>query len=214
MLRKDPNYRRLNVGGTGAFGSATYWLGPDHLLVVVMNGYVENYQRFMYSDIQAVLVRKTRVHYLVGFTAAAVAIGCLLGTFGLVQGRTIGNLGAEALTGFIVLLTLAALALSIVLVNWWKGPSCVCQLRTAVQTLSLPHLGRWRKGRQLLEELTPRVLAVQPRGSMELAAGESAAPAAERPAAPGPSGTGPVADPAGGRYVVDDPNAPPRILPS
>jgi len=213
MLRNDPDYRRLKVGGTGAFGSASYWVGPDHLLVVVMSGYVENYRRFMYSDIQALIVRKTRLHYLLGFAAAFVAICCFWGAFSVVQGSAFTSLSVDALIGFMVLLTLGAIGLMIVFVNWLKGPSCICQLRTAVQTRTLPHLGRWRRAQQLIEELRPLILAAQPAGSPQPSPVESTTPAADQPTASAAPSPGPVAEPGNVGYVVDDPNAPPRIVP-
>jgi hypothetical protein len=218
MLREDPNYRRLKAGGTGLFGSASYWIGPDHLLVVVMAGYVENYQRFMFSDIQGLIVRKTKVHYLPGFAAAAVAIGCLLGVIKVAPDFSWRNLGSGAVTGFFVLLTLAVVAVSLVLLNWIKGPSCVCHVRTAVQTHPLPHIGRWRKAQQLVAEITPLLMAAQPLGQEEIgnagpidvSSPEPTSPAVEQQ---GDGGIDPNMEQGGGGYVVDDPNVPPRIIP-
>src|SRR5882724_2221817 len=64
MLKKDPNFRRLKIGGAGLAGVSSLWLGPDHLLVVEIAGITEKYRRFYFRDIQAVIVepRDGRVH--------------------------------------------------------------------------------------------------------------------------------------------------------
>ncbi len=48
MLSKDPQFRKIKIKSRGVGGSATYWLGPDHLLIVTQDGYNERYRRIYY----------------------------------------------------------------------------------------------------------------------------------------------------------------------
>ncbi|HTL56138.1 MAG TPA: hypothetical protein VL361_10695 [Candidatus Limnocylindrales bacterium] len=161
MLRNDPEYRRLKVGGHGALGSASYWLGKRHLLVVVVAGYIEKYQRFQYRDVQALFMRKTRVHYIWGFGFAAVAIGCSLGAFQTLKGQAFANLDTESRVGCLVLLGLALVFIGGIIINALRGPTCVCYLRTALQTAPLPQVSRWKQAERLIAALSPIVLAAQ-----------------------------------------------------
>ncbi len=161
MLSEDPAYRRVKVGGTGAFGSASYWLGTDHLLVVILNGYVENYRRFMFADIQAVVVRKSRLQYAYGFGSALLAISCLLGLLNVLGAQSPGRLSTAGQVGVGVLALLTLVFVGLVVGNWALGPTCVVHLRTAVQTTTLPHLTRWRKAQKLIGELSPLVMRAQ-----------------------------------------------------
>ncbi len=161
MLRNDPTYRRIKAGGSGPFGSASYWLGTDHLLVVALNGYVENYRRFLFSDIQGLILRKTRTQLLLGLVFGGLALLCLVGGLRVWAGQSVDALSTDARIGLGVLLGLGLVFGGLVLANWLRGPSCVCYLRTAVQTTVLPQVSRWPQAQRLGAELTPRVLAAQ-----------------------------------------------------
>ncbi|HEV2392980.1 MAG TPA: hypothetical protein VG146_11535 [Verrucomicrobiae bacterium] len=161
MLQKDPAYRRLGAGGHGAFGSASYWAGTDHLLVVVTAGYEESYRRFLFSDVQALIARKTRLHYVWGFASAALAIGCLLICLSILNSQPFGSLSAASWTALGILAGIALIFIVLVLINWWLGPACLCHLRTAVQLVALPHLTRWRKAQKLMAELAPLIMESQ-----------------------------------------------------
>ncbi len=162
MLSDDPEYRRLKIGGHGALGSASYWVGKGHLLMVVVAGYLEKYQRFQYRDIQALMMRKTRVLYILGFGFAALAIGLSLGAFAMLNGRSYADLDGGSRAGFLILSMLALACVGLVITNALLGPTCVCHLRTALQTTHLPQLNRWKKAQRLFAELSPLVIAAQP----------------------------------------------------
>jgi hypothetical protein len=191
MLSKDPTYRLVKVASYGGLGTASYWLGLDHLLVVVMSGYVESYHRFLFSDIQAVVIRKSRLHYVWGFGSAFFAIMCVLSALATASPGTLRNDTGTAVW-FGVLMALAGVFCAGVLVNWLRGPSCVCHLRTAVQTMPLPHITRWRKAQTLVAELTPLVIAAQGggKGAAQTASAQGGEQAEiEQP--PPPAGTEP-----------------------
>ena len=94
-------------------------------------------------------------------------------------------------------IVLGSLFLAILTGNLVAGPTCKCYLRTAVQAEELVSLARLKTTERALSLLRQRIVAVQ---------GEL--PPEEIPARHQQSQTAAAA----ARYVVDDPDAPPRII--
>jgi hypothetical protein len=201
MLSKNPSYRRLKVGGIGMSGSASYWLGSDHLFLVVSQGYTERYHRVAFADIQGVVVRGTNVR---GFWAAVLGLllaASLIGILTIAAGQGLSAAATEVITSFVVLCVLALGFLVPLVWNWLLGPTCVCHLRTAVQTMPMPHLRRLQRAERLIAELSPLVVAAQA-GLLAKTQAATPATAASIPAAePGPAAAGvpvpPAAEPPG-----------------
>lgn len=175
------------------------WLGKDHLLCIDSNGYSETYKRFYVQDIQAVSARLTQRRQVWNWVLGVPTALCLAGwAYDLLISRSFD------LVGVITGITLTLLFGLPLLINNLLGPTCACQLRTAVQTEDLPPLCRVRKTRKILErlrpliaqaqgQLTPEEIPVRVQAWAAATAAASAAPASEV------------------RYVVDDVNVPPRI---
>ena len=165
------------------------WLGQDHLLCIETEGYTEGYKRFYFRDIQAITLRRTIRAQVIGIIS-----GSLTGVFALV------TLVADANATKFTFGIFAGVCATPFILNLILGRTCACQLRTAVQTEDVPSLSRVRRTRKVMARLRPLIAAAQgqlnveeiPQRMQELATG------ATSPAR---------------RYFVDDPNAPPRILP-
>lgn len=168
---------------------AQLWLGDDHLLAVDWDGYREYYKRFRYQDIQVLTVRRTAEG-----TIISVILGLLTALFALL-GIAVGNP-----IGTTVLLVIASLFALLLIGNLFSGPTCQCHLRTAVQTEELVSLGRLRQARRALGRLRPMIVAAQGELNAAEIAGRIQAFA-------------PEAIPPSPAFILDDPNAPPRILP-
>lgn len=130
------------------------WLGPDHVLLTTNQGFSESYKRFYFSDIQAVLLTQTRGGFigniLLGFFAAdlfAFSLGGLLFEWPQPVVITCAALGS-----------LFALSL---LANWLRGPTCRCDIRTAVQTERVYSLNRIRKAAKTVAILRGAIEAEQ-----------------------------------------------------
>jgi hypothetical protein len=173
---------------------ASLWLGKDHLLCIDSNGYTENYKRFYFRDIQAITIGRTKSRMVTSIVLAVIAALLLLIGFAINETAAIITFGILA----------SVFCLIPLLINLLLGPTCKCELRTAVQTESLP-IGRIHRARKILERLRPLVTAAQgqlareeiPARMQELIAG------APVPAAAAPETL---------RYIVDDLNLPPRIV--
>ncbi len=151
MATAKMKYKRLPGGRRGFFRSASLWLGDDHLLAITGWRFKEEYNRYYYRDIQAVVVARTRRWAVtlpwVG-TVLVLAICWLVGT-----ARSIARLTDVSLD------LLVAVALAWLLVAL-KG-SVKCRIQTAVSREELPSILRfWTAGRAL-RILSARVAQVQ-----------------------------------------------------
>lgn len=152
MLSRDPQFRSVKLKARGLGGSATYWLGPDHLLIVTQDGYSERYRRIYFRDIQAVLIRRTStwIWIMVFLIGMLVVLGILPLTVGDPIGYWLGGINLGLWSAFLTLHLIA-------------GPTCGCRLVTAVQNRDLPHLNRWKQAGRLLDALLPEVNRAQGR---------------------------------------------------
>lgn len=145
--------RGFRTDGTWIALSRTFcrlWLGPDHLLLVDRQGYTETYKRFYFRDIQAVVIRKTN--------RAAMWNG-ILGVFTILFGGW--SLAVDNVPGRVVLWIIAGIFAFFLLTNFFGGPTCQTQIKTAVQTEQLPPWNRLRTARKGLDRIRPLLLQAQ-----------------------------------------------------
>ena len=120
-----------------------------HLLYVKRSYYKESYQRFDLKDIQALVRTRTRGGAVLnGLLVMGAAFSLLLGA----SGGTPGLIGG----GIIASIFLIGVA-----INTAFGPTCVCQVRTAVCVEQLPSLGRLRTANAVFDYLKAHIEAVQ-----------------------------------------------------
>lgn len=150
MPKKAREYTRLPGRGRGFFRYNTLWLGKDHLLSIHSRIFSEDYKRFYYGDIQAIVTGKTESGRI-----RNILLGLLSGFFLLLAATS------ESIESLTSLGVLTALPLLLLLVNWWRGPTCVCHLRTAVQTERLPSLNRLPTVQKAMDRLRPLVEEAQ-----------------------------------------------------
>jgi hypothetical protein len=149
-LRKLPGRRRQIFGLVSALGTRLY-LEDDHLLYVANERFTESYKRFYFRDIQALVFCRTNAGLIFNFVLGGLAGGCAVLDL-------LANWGA---VGLAILGPLAFFFLLLLLVNVLKGPTCRCQLKTAVHTEELPSLNRVRAARKAFALLRPEIAAAQ-----------------------------------------------------
>lgn len=211
----EQDYERLTrTGSRSAFAlisvsRASLWLGKDHLLCVETNGYSEDYKRFYFRDIQAIIVQENSARNVRSFIYGALA--ALLVLIGLTNENTIAS---------VTLLSVAGLFVLVAGINYGLGPTCTCQIRTAVQTESLP-LIRIRRAQKFLERIRPLIAAAQGQLTAEeitarmqqLAASSPATAQVSTPAqTPAPAQTSNLAAEAAPPAAVENSNSPPRAV--
>ncbi len=167
----DKKYRRLP--GRVIIGSrASLWLGADHLLSVKNPGFSEEYMRFYYQDIQAIVTNKT-------YTGKAinVALGACIAITLLLSIQSLPIQVASSIGGFF---------LFFLVLNILMGPTCKSYIQTAVSREHLPSLRRVRSARRAIKKIAPLIGKAQG----ELTRYTIAAKVKERPAAPRPKAAG------------------------
>ncbi len=145
---KDSAYTRLPGARRNPFRKDTLWRGPDHLLSVRSYRFSEEYRRYYFKDIQAILVRQTS-----NATALSRSLGMLtmagLGAILIVRRETLWL----AVPAALLLLGFAILRL--------RGPKCVCHVVTAVSMDRLPSLYRLKAARKAIAILQPLIEEAQ-----------------------------------------------------
>jgi hypothetical protein len=174
MAGKTSTYRRLPGKKKGFLvGYHTLWLGSDHLLQIYSRLGIEDYKRFYFNDIQAIITRKTAT--------------------GKIQNSVLGALaGLSALLAVIAgggwsvfWAVLAGLPALILLINYFRGPTCETYLMTAVQTERLHSLHRIKITQPVMNQLRSLIEQRQGRINPETADYPASRPSVERkPQAP------------------------------
>jgi len=161
MQQERVKYRKLPGRRRGFLFGSSVWLGPDHLLLVKSARFHEDYKRFYFRDIQAIVTAEApRFHIS---TRAALVAAAWLGVliFAIGYGSRAGVLAREAshiagwLLGAVALLLVAAWAYIS------AGLSCRCRIYTAVSSDELPSLYRRWTAQRFLEEVQPYIAQAQ-----------------------------------------------------
>lgn len=150
MTQDTREYQKLPGSKKGfLIGKYTLWLGSDHLLQIFSRVGVEEYKRFYFSDIQAIVTRKT-------------AIGALQN---IVGGLLVLIFAVPAVIfdgGWSLFYTIVAgVMLLLLLLGLFKGPTCETKLMTAVQTEKLQTLHRLKHTAKVMDRLRMHIHQAQ-----------------------------------------------------
>jgi hypothetical protein len=149
-MAKNKEYQKLPGTKKGfLIGRYTLWQGVDHLLHVYSRVGVEDYKRFYFNDIQAIITRKT----ITGKVQNTV-LGFLLLLFTLPAILNVGGLSAFW-AGF------AGVLLIFLLINLHRGSTCETKLLTAVQTEKLHSLHRLKNAFKVMDSLRSHIQSAQ-----------------------------------------------------
>ena len=142
MANEQPAYKRLPGKKKGfIIGHHTLWQGSDHLLQIYSRLGVEDYKRYYFDDIQAIITRKTGSGRIQNIILGAI--------FGLFCFFAVTSAGSWRLLPAII----AAAILLILLINVLRGPTCETVLLTAVQTEKLYPLHRLKTTEPVMNRL-------------------------------------------------------------
>jgi hypothetical protein len=134
----QPNYIKLPGKARTLATTSRLWLGEDHILLVKSTRVVEDYRRFYFPDVQAILVRRTMpFHY--GWAAFLFISTLLVARFW------------RSVPATLIMLAASGVYLRL------RGPACVCHLYTAVRRERLPSVHRWKTAERVLEILRSHI---------------------------------------------------------
>jgi hypothetical protein len=152
MTQDTSEYHKLPGSKKGfLIGKYTLWQGSDHLLQIFSRVGVEEYKRFYFNDIQAVVTRKTAVG-----TIQNIVMGLLVLIF------TLPAIFFDG--GWSLFYTVVAAAMLLLLaIGLFKGPTCKTILMTAVQTEKLHTLHRLKTTSKVMDRLRVHIHQTQGR---------------------------------------------------
>jgi ABC-type multidrug transport system fused ATPase/permease subunit len=138
------------------FFRCSLYIGNDHILAIDNKVFSEDYKRFYFSDIQAIITRKTKSgavwNIVLAFLTACVLPGVLLPN-------------DESLRLFFWIV--CGIILVALLINILRGPTCICHIMTAVQEDKLSSLHRLRTARKTIRTIRRAIEKVQGMLSLE-----------------------------------------------
>jgi hypothetical protein len=191
MAAAKMKYKRVPGGRRGFFRRVSLWLGDDHLLAVTGWRFTEDYKRYYYRDIQALVLARTRRWAV---TLPWFVVAWCLAIFALAA-----QAGSVARLPEVFWYLLLALALAWLFVS--LKASVRCSIQTAVSREELPSILRLWSAQRALRTVADRIAQAQ--GALEEGWTAHVREAAVPEAAPAPlsapaNGTG-VATAARGR---------------
>lgn len=158
-MSKTPEIRYTRLPGKGLRRQGflaivriycTLWLAQDHILSIDSRVFAEDYKRFYFRDIQAIITQRTNRGKVWNLIFIA-----LIGLFMFIALR-----GEETVT-IILWLGVAGIFGIALLINWLRGPTCTCQIITAVQQETLPSLDRLKTAERVIKILKRHIQEAQ-----------------------------------------------------
>lgn len=150
MARRAKEYQKLPGTKKGfLIGRYTLWQGNDHLLFIFSRFGAEDYKRFYFNDIQAIITRKTIVGRIQNIIIGGFILTFLVPVFFFDGGWSIFYAVASGMMSLFLL------------INFFKGPTCDTKLLTAVQTEKLPSLSRLKTACRVMDRLKPYIQLAQ-----------------------------------------------------
>lgn len=147
-LKQDPAYKRLKTSGLTLAGRTSYWLGPDHLLLVEVQSYTERYRRFRFDEIEAICGYKSARRILINIILLVLFL-----LFGIIPVASAARTSVDLTYGGALMVVFGGLFLW----NTVRGPTCSAQIITAVQTTRLPGISRMKQLEKLIEAIQSAV---------------------------------------------------------
>jgi hypothetical protein len=149
MAKSPKEYIRLRGKWRGPSSYHKLYLGTDHLLSVTTNYRSEDYNRFYYQDIQALISRKTKAGLAQNIIYGFFFLTFLIPLYWLSEG------------GAIFFSLMAGSFLLLLLINWLRGPTCITYIMTPVQTMRLNSLSRIKILNKVMMQLKPMIEGIQ-----------------------------------------------------
>jgi hypothetical protein len=148
-LTTQKTYKRL-IKRNIFFRRYSLWLNIDHLLYISGGIFSEEYKRFYLRDIRAIFIYRTLTGKIWNI---------VLGSFGSLAILLITAAGE----GWAIILGAISsiFILGLLFVNLFLGPTCKCNIQTAVQTQNLASLNRLSKALKLTDRIKPLISRAQ-----------------------------------------------------
>jgi hypothetical protein len=145
-------YQRLPGRRRGFIFGSSLWLGADHLLLVKSYRFREEYRRFYFADIQAIVSAAAPRFHISTRSAAIGAVWLFVFLVAYVNARFTTFRTVVSVAG-------ALLVLAWIYISYFR--SCRCRIYTAVSSEALPSLYRDWTLRKFREKVEPLIAEAQ-----------------------------------------------------
>jgi hypothetical protein len=166
-------YRRL-PGRAGLIIRSSLWMQPDHVLRLRRHAFSEEYRRYYFADIQAIVL--TELPATGSYYGYAIAAALILGAGALASALDFVSAGFLTVIGLLVFLIAV------------RRRNCACYLKTRVSTEELPSLRRLSTARKAVAILKAEIQRAQGELTQETLVAQhavlGATPAATKPETP------------------------------
>ena len=166
MARQPREYKKLPGKSRRGLGYHSLWQAEDHILEVFRSWYSEEYKRYYFNDVQALITRKTAAGKVQNSILGLLAGAFLILTWA-VSDTDLGVVLTDPLDFFtpatVTTLIFAGLFLLALLVNLLLGPTAETRIVTAVKTDRVWPLSRMRTAFKVQDLLRPVIEASQGR---------------------------------------------------
>ena len=156
-----PTYSKLTGKRRSWIQYSQLWVAADHLLMIQSSRFTEEYSRYRFEDIEAIVITELESEPLRQIVFALIALSAFVLSWVVPDSRFLKIFFAMP-SGAL----LAAVALDVL-----RGPKCRCLLRTAVSEHILRPVTRVRTANRVVTELHRLITEVQ--GSLENISGET-----------------------------------------
>jgi hypothetical protein len=156
MTAKRKTYKPLPGRSQSVVSYYRIYSADDHLLSVTSYGFQEQYKRFYFRDIQAIIIERTSRRRNANLIILALSVLCGMWWLVLMANWSRSSIGyAVVLSFFAVVCAVMALG------NWILGPGCRCHIKTAVQTEQLNAIRRIGTAQKVLNRIQPLIAGAQ-----------------------------------------------------
>jgi len=144
MAAPVAQYKKLPGRGLALGESSRAYLAADHVLLITATGFSESYRRFYLRDIHCITIRKTKAWPILTAVYGFFLFWMLIGLVNSENGAEV--IGWSVSGGFF---------LGLLALNLFRGPTCVCEIHTAVQSRRLTAANRVGAARKLIAHPGP-----------------------------------------------------------
>ncbi|MBD3420647.1 MAG: hypothetical protein GF398_11070 [Chitinivibrionales bacterium] len=129
-MRSTVEYTRFSKKFRGSLRSVQFWKADDHVVCISESTVAQNYRRFYFNDIQAIIVQRSNVSAII--TIILFFLTLILG------GITYVNKGFDSPAGALIGGLSIAAMLAIAIINLARGPMGKVHIQSAAGVFKIP----------------------------------------------------------------------------
>jgi hypothetical protein len=158
MSASEAKYKKLRGRGASFLGVTQLWMAEDHLMAVTSVMGFEQYRRFFFQNIEALVMRRTAARLawnVVLFLVMVLIAGC-----GYAISETFATRDSKTTTGIVTACLIAPFLIAAA-INSFLGPTCSFWVQTSGGLEPLGAPARLRAARKVVDRIAPEIARAQ-----------------------------------------------------